>query len=80
MICGECLLSRFGEEERKKTVITEIWCPKKNHFSKGKQEALEIFGVDCAICLEPAAEKYDRICEQRVADEVNRMRMSCGKL
>src|SRR5947207_8299260 len=79
VVCGECLLSCFLEEEHKSKTIKRLWCPKSNHFDIGEQMTRELFGIDCLICSEKAAEKFDRICREKPADKIDRIYTACGK-
>lgn len=40
VLCGECLLSSIPEQEHaSNSVVLDVYCPKSDHFNKGKQEA-----------------------------------------
>jgi hypothetical protein len=75
VICGDCILGGVPDDERSRIRIdVKAWCPKNDHFEMGKQEALELFGLDCMICLEKVAEKFDQ-----PQDSFDRIRTPCGK-
>lgn len=76
VLCGECLLGNIQEQERESSsVIKDVWCPKSDHFDKGKQEACQIFGLECAICYTPSADEID----QGAPQGSDLIRTSCGK-
>ncbi|KAL5328192.1 hypothetical protein ACEPPN_001688 [Leptodophora sp. 'Broadleaf-Isolate-01'] len=61
VLCGECLLGNIQEQERESSsIIKDVWCPKSDHFDKGKQEACQIFGLECAICCTSSANEIDQ--------------------
>ncbi|KAH9207071.1 hypothetical protein DL95DRAFT_415955 [Leptodontidium sp. 2 PMI_412] len=61
VLCGECLLGNIQEQERESSsIIKDVWCPKSDHFDKGKQEACQIFGLECAICYTSSANEIDQ--------------------
>ncbi|PVH72521.1 hypothetical protein DL98DRAFT_539126 [Cadophora sp. DSE1049] len=75
VLCGECLLGNIQEKERESTsVIKDVCCPKSDHFSKGKQEARQIFGLECAICYTTSADEFD----QGAPHGSDLIRTSCG--
>lgn len=81
VICGDCIIGSVSEGERG-CIRPDIkaWCPKNDHFAVGVQEAHELFGLDCSICLEKAAEKFDQPRRRRYRQEqVDRIRTPCGK-
>ena len=60
VMCGECSLAAFPDDQRTRSDLDiKVWCPRFNHFAKGEQAALEIFGVECAICMITTAERFD---------------------
>ncbi|KAH7418753.1 hypothetical protein BKA64DRAFT_701255 [Cadophora sp. MPI-SDFR-AT-0126] len=74
VLCGECLLGNKEKERESTSVIKDVCCPKSNHFNKGKQEARQIFGLECAICYATSADGFDQGAPHR-SDMV---RTSCG--
>lgn len=77
VVCGECLLNSAIDVEHKIT-IGNLWCPRNDHFNRGKQKARELFGIECLICSENAADKFDRTWREGTADKVDRIRTPCG--
>jgi hypothetical protein len=74
-------MGNVSKDKRDRTPLSfKGWCPKHDHFAMGAQEAREIFGLDCLICLETAAEKFDQPrakgCPQ---DHLDRIRTPCGE-
>ena len=60
VMCGECSLKAFSEADHSRICFgVRGWCPRFDHFTKGKQRAPELFSLECAICIETAAEKFD---------------------
>ncbi|KAH8650311.1 hypothetical protein BGZ60DRAFT_520537 [Tricladium varicosporioides] len=61
VLCGECLLGSIPEQERESSsVVQDVYCPKSDHFDKGKQEARQIFGLECAICYTTSDDEIDQ--------------------
>ena len=81
MICGDCILGGVPDDERSRMRIhVKAWCPKNDHFEIGKQKGLELFGLDCMICLEKVAEKFDQPHRKTYQqDHLDRIRTPCGK-
>jgi hypothetical protein len=60
VLCGECLLGSISEQERESSsVVQDVCCLKSDHFDKGKQEARQIFGLECAICYTTSDDEID---------------------
>ena len=76
VLCGECLLGSIREQERESSsVVQGVCCPKSDHFDKGKQEARQIFGLECAICYTTSDAEMD----QGAPHGSDLFRTSCGK-
>lgn len=82
VMCGECSLGSFPNDQRTRTHIRiKAWCPRFDHFAKGKQVASEIFGLECAICMETTAEKFDETSNSTYPQSFpDRIFTPCGKL
>jgi hypothetical protein len=76
VLCGECLLGSIREQERESSsVVQGVCCPKSDHFDKGKQEARQIFGLECAICYTTSDDEMD----QGAPHGSDLFRTLCGK-
>lgn len=74
VVCGECALASQKECLRSISgLLAWLWCIQADHFKHGEQVASEVFGVDCGICLETAAEKYDD-----AQSRIDRVHTPCG--
>ncbi|KAF4635542.1 hypothetical protein G7Y89_g2548 [Cudoniella acicularis] len=61
VLYGECLLGSIPEQEHaSNSVVLDVYCPKSDHFDKGKQEARQIFRLEYAICYMTSADKIDQ--------------------
>jgi hypothetical protein len=76
VLYGECFLGSIPEQERESSsVVQDFCCPKSNYFDKGKQEAYQIFGLECAICYMMSDDEID----QGIPHGSDLFRTSCGK-
>jgi len=74
VLCGKCALSGHLDQISRKLVTLEHWYPRKSPL-KDLQEVREMFGLDCSICLQTAAEKLDG----KVDINLERICTPCGK-